>query len=241
MNALSIKNLTIAIDQRVLIKNLKVGFKPGEVWGIFGPNGVGKTTLMHTIAGLYPPAQGDVRLGSQVVHKLKSRSRAQQIGVLFQNVAFSFPSTVFESALMGRYPHKRAWFGESDSDKERIHQVLAQMNLEDFEHRLASSLSGGEKRRLMLATLLAQDPFVYLLDEPTNHLDWRHQVRTLSLLQRLAKENGKIVVMIMHDIHLMRRFCDRVIILSPDAKNYVGDSHQWLQEDRLKSIFGEIS
>jgi iron complex transport system ATP-binding protein len=231
------QDLTINIGKQKVVDQFNLTFKPGEVWGILGANGVGKTTLLHTLAGLRAPDNGKVLLNEINLKKINAKKRAQKIGLLAQDTEFSFPSTVFETVMIGRYPYSKNWFGELREDVELTNQALALTHLTDFIHRPVITLSGGEKRRLALATLLTQDPDIYLLDEPTNHLDLSQKIRTLSLLQRLAREQGKTIIMVLHDIHLLRAFCDKVIVMDFNGRCDYGDCARMLSTGQLSQIF----
>jgi len=237
MTEIRVENLTITIGKQKIVDKFNLTFKPGEIWGILGANGVGKTTLLHTLTGLRAPDNGKVLLNEINLKNVNAKKRAQKIGLLAQDTEFSFPSTVFETAMIGRYPYAKKWFGELREDIELINQALATMCLTDFIHRSVGTLSGGEKRRLALATLLTQDPDIYLLDEPTNHLDLSQKIRTLSLLQQLARERHKTIIMVLHDIHLLRAFCERVIVMDFDGRCDYGDVARMLSAEHLSQIF----
>lgn len=231
------RDLTINIGKQKIIKQFNLTFVPGEVWGILGVNGVGKTTFLHTLAGLRVPDSGKVLLNEIDLKKIKPKKRAQKIGLLAQDTDFSFPSTVFETVMIGRYPYAKKWFGEAHEDIELTRQALATMQLNDFSHRAVATLSGGEKRRLVLAGILAQNPDIYLLDEPTNHLDLPQKIRTLSLLRELAEQQGKTIIMVLHDIHLLRAFCDKVIVMGFDGWCDHGEAASVLSAKSLNQIF----
>lgn len=213
MSLLCSQHLDIVIHNRHLVKASHVNFSGGEVWGLMGRNGVGKTMLLHTLAGLRAPSHGAVLLKDVDLSHYSIKQRARHIGVLFQSDESSFPNTVLDVALSGRYPHQTCWQGHSVQDKGMVNTVLNQMGLDDLRQRDVDTLSGGERQKLRLAALLTQDPDVYLLDEPTNHLDIAERVRLLSLLRAQAKQHNKLVVMVCHEPSLVRDFCDHVLVL----------------------------
>jgi iron complex transport system ATP-binding protein len=227
----------VIADHRVCC-DLDLRVDRGECWGILGSNGVGKTTLLHTLAGLRAPNEGEVRLLARNLRNQSRRQVARAIGIVFQDHEEAFPSTVLETALIGRHPHLYPWQWEEAEDVLRGRAALAAVGLEGMEERPVGSLSGGERQRLAVATLLTQDPVVLLLDEPTSHLDLRHQVQILELLQRLARMNAKAVVMTMHDVNLAARYCDRCLLLLGGGEVRHGPRADMLNERNLTELYG---
>ena len=166
-------------------------FAPGELVAILGRNGSGKTLTLHTLAGLKPAARGTVRLDGQSLDRLTRRAIARRMGLLMQDLEDAFTMTVLESVLIGRHPHLALWQWESAADEQLARSALARVGLENFPARSVDTLSGGEQRRVAVATLLAQEPAVFLLDEPTNHLDPQHQLHVLGLFRALADKGAR--------------------------------------------------
>ena len=237
MSVLNIKNLKVSIGRKVFFKNLNLTFSPGQVWGILGPNGAGKTTLLHVLAGLQLAEEGEVFLNDRNILDLKPKARAQKIGVLLQSNVFSFPGTALETVIIGRYPHTKNWFKDDKQDKILAREILKQMELDEFADRDVTSLSGGEQQRLSISTLFMQDPDVYLLDEPTNHLDIKQQLHILALFKKLASEEKKTIIMILHDINLLRTFCDHIMVIGQNNELMHGKCFDMLQRSRLKKFF----
>ncbi|MCF6257106.1 MAG: ABC transporter ATP-binding protein [Gammaproteobacteria bacterium] len=195
---LQTKALTVEIGGKTVCRQLDMTISIGQHWGLLGINGIGKTTLLHTLAGLRTPAQGEIRLDDELLGTLPRRTIAQKIGVLLQADNDAFPGTVMETVLSGRHPWLGQWQWEGENDRMLALAALSDVGLEGFEQRQVNTLSGGERRRLALATLLTQNPCLFLLDEPTNHLDLHHQAELLRLLGRLAEE-GIGVISVFHD------------------------------------------
>ena len=212
MTTLNTHNLTLGFGNRTFVENLSMQFQPGQVWGIFGPNGAGKTTLLHALAGLHVANTGNVSLDEKFIHQIKPKDRAKKIGVLLQDTDFPFPSTVLDAAMIGRFPYQRHWFYDHEDDKYAVMEALRHVDLHDFIDRDVQTLSGGEKRRLSLATLLAQDPDIFLLDEPTNHLDIEQQLQLFEIIKHQAREFNKTIIMILHDLPFIKRYCEKLIV-----------------------------
>jgi len=240
MTTLTTEKLSVAIRDTILFSEINLSFNQGEIWGILGPNGAGKTTFLHTIAGLYPIHTGGIFLNDQLITDLKPRERAKKIGLLLQENESPFPCSVLETAMIGRYPYQKNWFCETKEDKALAMQALEIVGIKSLAHRSVLQLSGGEKRRLEIATLLTQDSNILLLDEPTNHLDMQQQLSILSLLKKISRQKKKTVIMVLHDIHAIKKFCDHVLLLGFNNLNKAGKTEDILTEKNIKKFFPEM-
>jgi iron complex transport system ATP-binding protein len=234
---LSCRGLALSVPGRTLCRGFDVDVRAGESWAIVGPNGAGKTTLLATLAGLRTPAQGTVSYDGTPLAALSARERARRRGWLPQDSVDYFPATVLETVLIGRHPYAGRWQLESAADVERARLALADVGLAGFEARQVGSLSGGERRRVALAALLAQDPDLVLLDEPSSHLDLVHQIAALDLLARLARMRGKAIVMVLHDLHLALRYADHAITLG-SGHIAAGPAAELLTAEAMSALFG---
>ncbi len=233
---LSAEHLTVKVGERTLVSDLSMQLAPGEFVAILGRNGSGKTLTLHTLAGLRAPAGGTVCLDGTSLAHMSRRAIARQSGFLAQDLEEGFVTTAMESVLIGRHPHLSLWEWESDEDERVAHRALAAVDMEKLGERLTDTLSGGERRRVAIASLLAQDPAAFLLDEPTNHLDPHHQLVVLSLFRELARA-GRTVVATLHDPTLAARFADRALLLSGDGKWTAGPVEQEITAARLSELY----
>ncbi len=198
--SIALQNLSIEISGTQICQGLDLEFSTGQVWCVLGCNGVGKTTLLKTLAGLRPPNSGNVRLNGRPVQRIARRQRAQQLSILFQDSETLFPTTVLETVLPLR--------GEGAHDRDKAMAALERVGMAHLAERSMSSLSGGERRRVDLAAVFVQESECVLLDEPGNHLDMHHQVAVLGGMVQQWKSQGGLVILVMHDVNLALRFSD---------------------------------
>lgn len=231
------RRVTVQIAGRTLVQDLDLEIRGGAVTCILGCNGAGKTLTLHTLAGLRAPASGDAALDGLSLGRWPRKALARRLGLMTQDNEDPFPSTVIESVLIGRHPHIDFWRWESDADREIAQAALGAVGLGTFAERDVGTLSGGERRRVALATLLAQNPDVFLLDEPLNHLDPHHQIDVLKLLRRKAHA-GHAIVMSLHDAGLAARFSDEVLLLFGDGAWLTGPTATALTPETISRLYG---
>lgn len=234
---LEARGLTVHIAGKEVCRGLDLVVAAGDCIGILGGNGVGKTTLLHTLAGLRPAVAGTVHLEGRPLSTLPRRRVARYLGLLMQQPEDGLPATVLETALIGRHPHLDFWRWESHADVAIARRALKVAGLEGLEQRAQNSLSGGERRRLDIATVLAQDPQVFLLDEPAHQLDLQHQMALLSHLKRLAAEQGRAVAMSLHDVNLAARFCTRILMLFGGGETLLDGMDRALSAANLTRLY----
>ena len=233
---LECRAIDVEIAGRPLVRALDLDARGGEFIAVLGRNGVGKTLTLHTLAGLRPTAGGKVLLDGRDLSEWPGRERARRVALLPQLTEDPFPSTVFETALIGRHPHLPFWQWEDASDFACARAALAAVGLEELSERPVDSLSGGERRRLDIATLIAQDAAVCLLDEPTNHLDPRHRNEMLALFRARADAGG-LVIAALHDPTLAARSADRALLLFGDGRWRFGDAATILSDANLSELY----
>jgi iron complex transport system ATP-binding protein len=238
MELLRTVSLDVGIAGRRLLRDLNLSVHAGQCWGLLGTNGSGKTTLLHTLAGLRPAQGGSLWLQGAPLQRLPRRQVAQRLGLLPQDSNDSFPASVLDTALIGRHPHLGRWHQETTADIAHARHALQQVDLAGMEQRPCHTLSGGERRRLALATLFTQAPRLMLLDEPTNHLDLPHQIAVLQHLRHLADSGEHAIVMALHDINLTARYCDHVLMLSGGGSWQAGAAAELLNAERLSQLYG---
>jgi iron complex transport system ATP-binding protein len=236
--ALEARSLSISIGGKSICNGLSTSFGAGECWAILGLNGAGKTTLLHTLAGVRAPVAGEVLLDGIPLAQQARRNVAKKLGLLVQDPSDAFDSSVLEGVLIGRHPHLSRWWQQESADDEAIsRQALAAVDLAGLVSRRVNSLSGGERERLAIAAILAQQPRVFLLDEPTSHLDTHHQLTVLELFARKSAQEGCTVLMSLHDASLAARFCTHALLMFDGGEIAAGKVDNVLDAAALSRLY----
>jgi iron complex transport system ATP-binding protein len=210
----------------------------GTVTAVIGPNGCGKSTLLRTLARLLAPRHGHVLLDGRRLDAVPSREVATVLGVLPQDPTAPEGITVADLVARGRHPHQR-WFRQwSREDEEAVAEALDWTGMAGFGERTLDTLSGGQRQRVWISMALAQGTEVLLLDEPTTFLDLAHQVDVLELVERLHRERGRTVVMVLHDLNLAARYAERLVAMHQGEIAVAGTPHEVLTEETVRDVFG---
>jgi iron complex transport system ATP-binding protein len=196
-----------------VLDNVSMDVARGRIVGLLGPNGSGKTTLLKILAGVLEPQAGRVLIDGRPLAQLTRRELARRIAVVPQETQTTFDFSVIDMVLMGRYPHLGAFELEGAADQEIAHDALAATGTAHLASRAFSSLSGGEKQRVVIASALAQAAGMLLLDEPTAALDLAYQFEIVAVLRRLNAERGTTMIVSTHDLNLAAALCDTIVLL----------------------------
>ncbi|MCB1843569.1 MAG: ABC transporter ATP-binding protein [Halioglobus sp.] len=234
--ALGCHGLRVEVPGRSLVDGLAFALRAGEFLAVLGQNGAGKSLTLHTLAGLRKAAAGKVELHGLPLNTMPRQAIAQGMALLPQHSDDAFPASVFDTALAGRHPHVPRLQWESPADREIAADCLRLMNLQELHGRDIATLSGGERRRLAVAQVLAQSPEVYLLDEPTNHLDPQHQLDVLNVFAARAA-SGKTVVASLHDVNLAARYATSCLLLFGDGRWRLGPAATILSASVLSELY----
>ena len=237
---LGARRITLSRGPRVVLRELSLTVRPGQVLGILGRNGAGKTTLLRALAGLQGVDSGDIVLDGKSLYEMDRRARAKRIGYLEQSGTSAWPISARDLVALGRLPH-RPWPSRLDQhDHAAIERALAATDAVAFADRAVDTLSSGERARVLLARVLAGEPSVLLADEPAASLDPAHQLRVMSLLRTVAAK-GMLVVVVLHDLSLAARFCDRLALLAEGALLIEGAPQEVLVDRYLAQGFGIVA
>ena len=232
------EQLEVRRGARTVLADIDLSLSPGEVLGVLGPNGAGKSTLLAALCGELSAARGRVLLDGKALAAWSGPQRARRLAVLPQHSTLEFAFRVEDVVAMGRLPHASG----RDRDGQIVDEALAAADATHLIGRSYLALSGGERQRVHLARVLAQlwpgeQGQVLLLDEPTSMLDPLHQHTTLQAVRRFA-ERGAAVLVILHDLNLAARYCDRLLLLQDGRPHGLGTPQQVLRAEPLHAVFG---
>lgn len=234
---IEVQDIVQTVQGRPVLKGLSCSFKEGRIYGIIGPNGVGKSTLLHLLSGVDQPKQGEVLLAGRNIALIPRKQLAKKLAVLQQG---GLPPSLFsvrEVVSMGRYPFQN-WLGSEANDSGSIiDEALAAMGLQELEHRKMDQLSGGERQRVALAKLMAQEPSIILLDEPTTFLDIGFQVQLLDTVRMWQRERGLTVIAVLHDLNLASLYCDELLVLHQGKIAAAGTPHEVLTTALIEQVY----
>lgn len=231
--ALSIDNLNVSLSGKQIIENICMQVQSHQFVGILGPNGSGKSTLLKTVYKVLHPDSGDVNLFGEDVLAMRGKLLAQQLAAVTQFNELDFDFSVQQLVMMGRTPHKKFLEKDSKKDYEISAKALEAVGMGDFAERSYSTLSGGEKQRVILARAIAQQPSFLILDEPTNHLDIKYQLQILSVVRELHIS----VLAAMHDLSLAAACCDYIYLMKNGTIYKMGLPDEVLTQETISEVF----
>jgi iron-chelate-transporting ATPase len=236
--AFSLNGIGYDVDGRTLLHPLTLDIPQGEVIGILGHNGSGKSTLLKILARFQPPTRGHAECLGQALGSFRSKEYARKVAYLPQQTPETDGMTVKEVVALGRYPWHGALGRFSSNDRAKVGEALELTSMTAMADRIVDTLSGGERQRAFLAMLVAQDTECLLLDEPISALDINHQIEVMRLIQKLAHDHGRSVLIVLHDINMAARYCDRLIALSGGWLVAHDETEALITTDRLDTIYG---
>ena len=237
MSILDVDSLSYNYDDKVVLDQISLGIRGGEILGILGPNGCGKTTLLKNLNKNLKPHGGCVLIEGADMDGISKKEIAKNIAVVPQSNEIRFAFTVREIVTMGRMPFQESLRGETSADLKIIEDAMEQTGLTEFADRFINTLSGGERQRAIIARAITQTPKIILMDEPTLHLDINMQFEVLDLIQKLSKENDLAVAIVSHDLPMVTRYCDRIILLHGHKVFAMGTAEEVLTKENMRTVF----
>ncbi len=223
--------------RNVVLNDVSLDVERGDLVGILGPNGSGKTTLLKLLGGVYSPTSGTITLDDRPLAAWTRRDIARRVALVPQETHAPFDFTVIDIVLMGRFPHLGAFALEGPEDLAIARRALEATGTTPVEQRAFSTLSGGEKQRVVIASALAQSPQLLLLDEPTASLDIGHQIDVQTLLRRLNADRGVTMVLSTHDLNLASALCRRLVLLKDGRVLGFGPTEEVLTADAIRTLY----
>jgi iron complex transport system ATP-binding protein len=220
-----------------VVDELSLEVPAGQFLGVIGPNGAGKSTVVKLLLGLLRPQAGRVLVDGREVQSWGRREFARRVAAVTQEEALEFPFTALEVVLMGRIAHLSPLGFERAADFDAAHSAMRETGVDHLAERPLHALSGGERKRVLLARALAQDPAALILDEPAAALDIHHQIAIFDLLTERHRR-GVTVVVVVHDLNLAAAYCERLLLLRPGQPPILGTIEEVLTYRQVKEVFG---
>lgn len=237
MHQISIENLDYSyVKGEFILQGVNLNISNPQLISIIGPNGVGKSTLIHCMNRILDPTGGTVMIEGRNVEDYNIKELAKKMGYVPYTSSDSFPMTVVDTILMGRNPHRK-WKSLKD-DLKVVREVMEMMDITPLAMRPFNELSAGQHQRVMLARGLAQEPEIILLDEPTANLDIKHQMDVIRLLKELSIKKKLVIIMISHDLNLAAKYSDNVIILSNKGVYDIGHPNKVITAENILNVYG---
>lgn len=237
-HTLSAADLRLGYGDRTVVDGLDLTIPAGSITAIVGANACGKSTLLKSMSRLLAPQSGHVLLDGRAVHSIPAKKLARTLGLLPQTPLAPEGITVADLVGRGRHPHQGIFGRWSAEDDRAVADALDTTHTAELADRSVDELSGGQRQRVWIAMALAQQTDLLLLDEPTTFLDVSHQVEVLDLLTELNARAGITIVMVLHDLNLAARYCDRLIMLADGGIHAAGPPAGVLTEDSVRTVFG---
>ncbi|MFW9991815.1 MAG: ABC transporter ATP-binding protein [Candidatus Odinarchaeota archaeon] len=235
---IKVDNVVFRYNSKPVLDGVTFEAKKCRITGIIGPNGSGKTTLLRCIVNILKPENGAIFIGNRAIHSYKTKELAKKLSAVPQISRLETGFTVFETVLLGRYPHLGTFQRESEQDFQVVKSVLERVGISRLANRDVNALSGGEKQLVAIALALAQEPRVLLLDEPTLHLDINMQYTIMELCREISRDKELVVIVVLHDLELAAHYCDDLIILKHGQIRAAGTSDEVIVKEHILDTYG---
>ena len=237
MSQISAEHISVAYEDKVILKDLSLDLLDGNITTIIGSNGCCKSTLLKALTRIQAIKSGQILIDGETIAKLSTKEVAKKIALLPQVLEATEGISVYELVSYGRFPHQKYLGNLTSFDRDKIHWAMEVTRVTPYANLDVDSLSGGQRQRVWIAMALAQDTDTIFLDEPTTYLDMNHQLEILELLYRLNQENHKTIIMVLHDLNLAARFSDCLVAMKDGEIKYQGSAEEIMTDAILKDIF----
>lgn len=234
---LSARDLCVGYGETPVIRDINLQVRAGAITALVGPNGCGKSTLLKAFARILPPKSGEVFLDGAAIRSYPTRQVAKRLALLPQGPVAPEGLTVTELVAQGRFPHQSLFRQWSPDDRAAVERAIQLTDLQALAGRPVHSLSGGQRQRCWLAMILAQDTPLLLLDEPTTFLDLKVQVDLMALLSRIVAQEGRTLLLVLHELNLAAAFADRIVMMRDGQIVAEGAAHEVMHPETLNAVF----
>ncbi|WP_445682712.1 ABC transporter ATP-binding protein [Radicibacter daui] len=234
----SLSGTGFRLGEQELLSGINLTFPAGRITALVGHNGSGKSTLLKLLARQQLPTSGTITFAGRPLPEWRPRDFARKVAYLPQTPSIASDTLVEELVAFGRYPWHGALGRFGKADRDRVEEAITLTGIGALRKRPVETLSGGERQRVWLAMLVAQGSECLLLDEPTSALDIAHQIEVMGLIRELCDKRDTGVIIVLHDINMAARFCDRIVALKQGGLIDQGDAATIMTSGRMKSIYG---
>ncbi len=234
----NMQGVTLGYGRKLVVEDITFRAKPGEMVGLVGPNGCGKSTIIRALSHIISPYSGRILLNGRDISRIPRRELACLIGVVPQVPLLPSTFTAFEIVLMGRNPHLGLFQYEGAKDLAIAWQAMEKTSIQHLAQRRIGELSGGEIQCIVIARVLAQETEAILLDEPTANLDISRQIEILDLIKSLCRKDGLTVVVALHDLNLAAQYCDRLVLINSGRIHAEGKPNEVIKDDNIRQVYG---
>jgi iron complex transport system ATP-binding protein len=231
-------DLTFHYPDREVIRALSLSLAEGRFYGLLGPNGCGKTTLLDLLLGLRRSSGGRILFRGRALERYRRAELARAMALVPQNFYINFPFTVHEVVMMGRYPYLPRFAPPGPEDRQRVAAVMADADIADLADKQVTTLSGGERQRVIIARALVQDTAVLMLDEATSNLDIHHALHLLNRVREGVERQSRTVIAVFQDVNMAAMYCDALLFMKDGRVVVQGETEDVLTPQTLQDIYG---
>ncbi|MCC0655919.1 ABC transporter ATP-binding protein [Clostridioides sp. ES-S-0123-01] len=234
---LKTNNLSVGYDKKVVVSDINIEVKKGEILCLLGSNGAGKTTILRSLSKLITPIKGEIYLNDMDVRHISRKTLSKMMALVLTNRLLGDLMTVQDVVNMGRYPYTGFFGNLSKKDLMMVDDSLKSVNALHLKKRYFDELSDGEKQKVLVARALVQEPEIIILDEPTTHLDIKHRLELMNILKKLSKEKSISVILSLHEIDIALKSCDKVALVKNNKVIAYGQPEDMVDENMINSLY----